>query len=454
MIEPIVIVHGWSDESRTFRGLAKLLEKEFDSRPSLINLADWISMDDDVTFADLAEAMQRAWVAANLPTKPRSANIITHSTGALVVRDWMTRYYQPSSVPIKRFLMLAPPNFGSQLAHKGHSFIGRAIKGWKNHGFETGEQILKGLELASPFTWALAERDLFSNENWYGQGAVLATVLIGNEGYDGVRAIANEKGSDGTVRISTANLNCSRLNLHLDENQTLVKNLEIERSNTKVAFGIVNSLNHSSIVPNATAKSHAEETLHQCVLEALKVGDGDYLGQSEKFNWQERLVEMTRDGFANASLFKNVVTRVSDNLGNVVTDYFVEFYRTSGEDGKFERFLYETFLYSVHSYKDNGSYRALYLDVGSLQSLRPGEAINLKQLFVSIDAHPQYLDKRSKTQPVGYRSLSPTSEGGICIPSGRMDEFFRPHETMLVNVVLTRTLSAGVVTFRHAKMQQ
>ncbi|MGL6078963.1 esterase/lipase family protein [Methyloversatilis discipulorum] len=449
-MEPVVIVHGWSDDARSFRGLAKLVESKFELSPTLLNLAEWISMDDDVTFADLANAMQTAWAASNLPTAPRSTNIIVHSTGALIVRDWMTRYYKPQSVPIKRFLMLAPANFGSQLAHKGHSFIGRAIKGWKNYGFETGEQILKGLELASPFTWSLAERDMFSDEKWYGAGRILATVLVGNEGYDGVRAVANESASDGTVRISTANLNCSRVNLYLDENQVPQGRLEVERCNGAVAFGIINSLNHSSIVPNSIAKSPALEKLHQVTLEALEVDDADYPESASKFKWQERLFEMTEDGFGSSSMFKNVVTRVSDNVGNEVSDYFIEFYRTGEDDVKFEKFLYEDFLDSVHAYKDNGSYRALYLDVGSLLASQKSKDFKLKQLFISVVAHPQFHDKNSKVQPVGYRPLPPNSEGGLRIPKQRLEEFFAPYETMLVNVVLSRTISSGVFAFKRA----
>ena len=162
MAEPLVILHGWSDDSSSFKKLETFLSKNLAVTPVLIKLADWMSMHNEVTFADLAEAMQSAWKHHNLPTTPRSVNIVVHSTGALVVRHWMTRFYLPSTVPIKRFLMLAPANFGSPLAHKGHSFIGRAFKGWGEPDFQTGTHILKGLELASPYTYALAERDLFS----------------------------------------------------------------------------------------------------------------------------------------------------------------------------------------------------------------------------------------------------------------------------------------------------
>ena len=43
MPRSIVIVHGWSDDSKSFRRLAEQLEAWFGSAPTQIRLADWIS---------------------------------------------------------------------------------------------------------------------------------------------------------------------------------------------------------------------------------------------------------------------------------------------------------------------------------------------------------------------------------------------------------------------------
>lgn len=145
MPRSIVIVHGWSDDSKSFRRLAEQLEAWFGSAPTQIRLADWISLQDDVTYADLAAALDRAWTAQGLSRAPRTVDVVVHSTGALVLRDWLTRHFDPASAPVKRFLMLAPANFGSPLAHKGRSFIGRVLKGWNRFVGQTGTQVLKGL---------------------------------------------------------------------------------------------------------------------------------------------------------------------------------------------------------------------------------------------------------------------------------------------------------------------
>ncbi|MFP5378686.1 MAG: esterase/lipase family protein, partial [Vicinamibacteria bacterium] len=213
--QTLVIIHGWSDTYRSFARLGReLVSRGIAADVAHVRLGDYVSLDDDVTFDDLAHALQDAWTRQQLPRTARSVNVVVHSTGALVVRHWMTTFFTPSTNPIYRFLMLAPANFGSPLAHKGRSFVGRVVKGFKSDRmFQTGTHILKGLELASPFSWDLAQRDRFSSETWHGPGRVLATVLVGTAGYSGISAAANEDGTDGTVRVSTADLNPARVTL-------------------------------------------------------------------------------------------------------------------------------------------------------------------------------------------------------------------------------------------------
>ena len=162
----IVLLHGWSDHSDSFKPLAAQLGKLGLQDIVPIYLGDYVSMDDDVGFEDITQAMQLAWRNAGLPLSPRSVDVVVHSTGALVVRHWMTSCFTPASNPVRRLLMLAPANFGSHLAHKGVSFLGRIVKGFKSERlFHTGARILRGLELASPFTWELARRDRLQDGN-------------------------------------------------------------------------------------------------------------------------------------------------------------------------------------------------------------------------------------------------------------------------------------------------
>lgn len=129
----LIIIHGWSDSYTSFKTLStKLASPEPEGISADIRhvrLGDYVSLDDQVNYEDLVEAMERAWVKQKLPKDPQSVDVVIHSTGGLVIRHWLTRYYTPDTAPVKRLLMLAPANFGSPLAHTGRSMIGRALKG-------------------------------------------------------------------------------------------------------------------------------------------------------------------------------------------------------------------------------------------------------------------------------------------------------------------------------------
>ncbi len=164
---------------------------------------------------DLIRGLARAWKDRKLPTAAKGADVIIHSTGGLIIRDWMYSLYiaKDKKPPVNNLVMLAPANFGSPLAHKGRAFYGRVLKGFNSaRRFETGTQILKALEMASPYSWELAQNDRFK-KNAFSASAVRATVIVGNTGYGGISSLANEDGSDGTVYVSTANLNCEHLEI-------------------------------------------------------------------------------------------------------------------------------------------------------------------------------------------------------------------------------------------------
>lgn len=437
MSEPTVIIHGWSDKSESFSKLASYLQEKLGAPPIVIRLADWISMQSDVTYPDLSVAMQRAWMASGLPATPRSVNVVIHSTGALVVRDWMTKYFTPETVPIKRLLMLAPANFGSPLAHKGRSFIGRVIKGWGEPSFQTGTQILKGLELGSPYTFNLAERDLFDDQaRWYGRNRILGTVLVGNTGYSGVAAIANEDGSDGTVRISTANLNATKLQIVLDKNQQ-VTSIKWKHVNGSIAFGILDNENHSTIA--FKDRGPRNNKTGDLIIGALTVSDADFSETGTQFLWQTKIDNADSNVGQRSDRLQNTVTYLRDSLNQDVEDYFVEFYRTGEADEQFEKELYERFISSVHPYEDNSAYRSIYLDMDEFDKIKNDLGIN--NLFVSLTAHPLY---KLPDCPVGYVSLAENQSGGLQLTAEQLPEFFMAHRTLLVDITINRVVDESV----------
>ncbi len=438
MSRHIVIVHGWSDDGKSFKKLATEIAKLSQRPPVQINIADWISLQDNVTYADIAEAMQRAWLKLKLPTDPRSVDVVTHSTGALVVRDWMTRFYHSDTVPILHFLMLAPANFGSPLAHKGRSFLGRALKGWGKFKGQTGTEILKGLELGSPYTVELAKKDLFSKDTWYGAGKILATVLVGNVGYDGVQAIANEDGGDGTVRISTANLNCSLLQLQLDSNQQIGKEgWKLAESNGDIAFGIIDQENHSTIaLKNGGAKNL--RTL-ELIKRALMVGDQDFPANNNKFSWQDEIHAIDPFVEDRSPRYLNLITHASDNLGHDIADYFIELYRKTNTDREFEKEIYEDVFDTVHAYEDNSAYRSLYISIKDLMAIIGKYTVDT--LYLSISATPVFEPPR---MPVGYMGIDAGTTDGLPIATNEIQKFFKAHRTLIAEVVLKRQVDDSV----------
>ena len=63
----IVLLHGWSDRSESFKPLAAELARLGLQDIVPIYLGDYVSMDDDVSFDDIAQAMHAAWRKAGLP---------------------------------------------------------------------------------------------------------------------------------------------------------------------------------------------------------------------------------------------------------------------------------------------------------------------------------------------------------------------------------------------------
>ena len=456
---PIIILHGWNSTSASFERLATLLRAALHRDVSIISLADYLSLEDEVRFDDLTTAMHAAWKRHELPTRTGGVDAIVHSTGALVIRDWLQRHYGPDRSPVKHLVMLAPANFGSSLAHKGRSFIARGTLGFirKREGrpFETGTRILRGLELASPHTWRLAERDRFGAGGLrYQPGNVLCTVLVGNTGYRGIRSIVNEDGSDGTVRVSTANMNCVRIRAEFPANPEQVGHdvtYELEPSSGSTAFGVMDGHTHGSITlapgdgesPATPVRSTRDRTLLAHIVDALSVTD-DGFGA-----WRDRLAvansrllptTVTRGGHKHG--FQNTVVRVQDQYGVGVDDYLLEFYEKDDDTGRIAELFHTSAIRSVHKYSGDASYRSIYVDCTRLRRTidQVGEWLSL-----SVTASPE-LDDRA---PVGFTTLADDGIGGVRIRAGDIATFFEPHRTALVTLQLTRQQAEETFRFRN-----
>lgn len=428
---PLVIIHGWSDTSASFQHLAQLLQARLHYAPHLINLGDYISMDDEITYDDLVTALSRAWLKQNLPTSPGSVDVIVHSTGGLMIRDWLSRTFSSDNVPIKHLIMLAPANFGSPLAHKGHAFYGRVVKGFKSQKlFQVGEKLLKGLELASPYSWQLAQRDRFSNDIFYDVGKILCTVLIGNTGYRGISAAANENGTDGTVRLSCANLNGAYLKADFS-NDPLHPTYTLQQSNGLVAFGVLDQENHSTII-GAEGGPVNPETINY-IVEALTVSDQNFSNWCHTLETTTQKLMQKSAAEASKHGFQNTVSFVRDQFNQSVKDYFLEFYDGDNHPVWLDDFFHRDLITTTHAYADNHSYRSLYIDCTLLYQKLHSEK-DWPTLHVSLTALPEF----NKNKNVGYRTFTDQDIGSITIDKEKLTEVFKPNRTLFMEIVLKR----------------
>ena len=437
---PLIIVHGWSDSADSFTSLGQFLQKSLNRNISHINLADWVSMNDEVTYLDLAEAMEREWRKLGLPVSSRSADLVVHSTGALVVREWLTRYYKPDNNPVDHLLMLAPANFGSPLAHKGRAFYGRIIKGWRT-AFQTGTHLLNGLELGSPYTWELAEKDILSNAQWYGKNRIKASVFVGNQGYKGVRAAANEDGSDGTVRISTANLNAVRMVVDFSKNPTKPKvSFSAPPKGHQSAFCILDGDNHGSIIMKSDG-SPKNKKAGKLFVKALTVdADGwdDWCLELEKIC--RPLENHSARTDSDKHTFQNTVVRVNDNVGNPVEDYFIEFYEDDSDTGLFGALFHRNILQKVHKPESGSNYRSMYIDVTLLHDRI--DKIESDSLKICVRAEPVIESNPDKSSVmVGY----PDDPACIQLNPDQVKYAFAPNRTLLVDIIIKRELINALV---------
>lgn len=444
MAKPIVVFHGWSDKADSFEPLAQFLQEQLQRPVEVINLADWVSMDDQVSYRDLNVALHAEWKRRRLPRTPRSVDVVTHSTGALVIRHWLTQRFRPKTAPIDHLLMLAPANFGSPLAHKGRALYGRIIKGWRT-GFQTGTKILKGLELASPFTWDLAQKDIFTKQAWFGQEGVLATVLVGNTGYAGVRAAANEDGCDGTVRVSTANINATQISIDFSRNPSVPSfTFKPLGEGHAAAFAILDKDTHGSITMKHKKSPH-DKNARDLFVRALTVPRIQWDQWCQELNAMTKNVSqkgVKRKGAVYHN-YHNLVVRVTDDLKQPVKDYFIEFYEQDSDSSQLATFFHKNVIKTVHAYAEDTSYRSFLIDTTLLDKRIDKEN---ESLDISLVAIPEYEEGRTV---VGYKTFDKGNDlGAIRLTPAQVKQIFQPHQTSLIDIRIRREISADLVSIR------
>ena len=88
---PIVLVHGYSDEGASFKVWERILEQRgYDV--AMIHACSYRSLTNEVTIKDIAEGFDRALRIRTGLSEDEPFDAIVHSTGMLVIRAWLTAY--------------------------------------------------------------------------------------------------------------------------------------------------------------------------------------------------------------------------------------------------------------------------------------------------------------------------------------------------------------------------
>lgn len=124
--ETVVLLHGFGGNRFWMRYLASSLRGEgYDARewgyPSLTSPIDRIGE----RFARYLEELACASASSlDGSDAPRTLHIVAHSMGNLVTREALTRV----QIPVRRMVMLAPPNAGSHAADTFAPWVGAILK--------------------------------------------------------------------------------------------------------------------------------------------------------------------------------------------------------------------------------------------------------------------------------------------------------------------------------------
>lgn len=468
MSRPLVLIHGYSADGLDFEPLVKALQARGIAAQD-INIGNYVSLNNEVTIKDIAEGLDRAFRLNKTLEGDEPFDAIVHSTGMLVIRSWLTNYgadvHSNSRLKrLKHLIGLAPATWGSPQAHKGRTWLGALVKGNRNVGpdfLNAGDQVLDGLELGSQFTWDLAHADLLGDQPHYGTGSdtPYVCVFIGNEPYDGLASVANDPGTDGTVRWAGCSLNTRKIVVDLtrtpigDDGKPTPRVTMTPWADRRLDIPMiaVDGKNHGTLI------AKPDETMVQLITDFLKVGEP---GQLTYDSWSARakafgdpsmskmlvnpgkgaagvtgefksffghLVGHSNDGMDGWQQF---VIHARDERGDGVTDFLVDVLRKEGDQWVQFGEMYT----DVHAYKTDPSYRCFHI--------RLPKGITTGGIPMKLRLHAS-----SGTELIAYQGYGLNSsganmtadEGPVEIELEGMDgTLFYPFTTTLVEFILNR----------------
>jgi pimeloyl-ACP methyl ester carboxylesterase len=231
-MKPIVLIHGYSAESPTpdptsigniYGDLPARLRASYDVVE--IDLSRYVSLNDSVSIADIARALNRALLEQHPNLLESGFHVVIHSTGALVIRTWI-RLFSPKPSPVRNLVYLAGANFGSGWASIGQGQVARWGRFVFERGAQRGVKVLQALEFGSSPTIDLHLSLTSGESRMLEDYKVQEFIIIGTQAdaswFEFPVRYAHEDGSDGVVRVAAANLNFNHLVIAPNETAPLL----------------------------------------------------------------------------------------------------------------------------------------------------------------------------------------------------------------------------------------
>lgn len=464
----VLLVHGYSADGKDLLPWKQALEAK-GIPAQVIDVANYITLNNEVTIKDLGEAFDRALQFTTFADGSREDNwtfdAIVHSTGMLVVRQWLTSDPYPSTDPrsrigrLKHLIGLAPARFGSPQAKKGRSWLGALVKGNKRLGpdfLNAGDEVLEGLELASSYTWKLAHKDMLANPPLYNKGAKTpyVAVFIGNRPYEGIAAVANTPGCDGTVRWAGCALNTRKVTLdfrrspQIDQapgRRAFISPFSDERLAAPIIA--VDGQDHGSIV------SDPQPGVVDLVYDFFQLADeskyNDWEKRALEFGEPSRKVMDTRNGTKTVDEgagWQQLVIHMVDDHGDGVSDYNLQIYfgdaLAQSDDPSFP-----SISLTADTYSADNSYRCFYIQLTKemLNLANTGKKMWLELIASSgseLIEYEAYTDDSGKPHRLAIDSHDPGESERVKMDITPLtaggDSLFYPYTTTLLELFVER----------------
>jgi hypothetical protein len=469
MSRPLLLIHGYSATGLDFEPLCNALKGKGIQAVDL-NIGNYVSLNNEITIKDIAEGLSRAFRMHPELNNAEEFDAIVHSTGMLVARSWLTNYgaavgSNDRLKKLKHLIGVAPATWGSPQAHKGRTWLGALVKGNRTPGpdfLNAGDEILDGLELGGSFTWNLALNDLVGPVPYYGKGAdtPYVAVFIGNQPYEGLSSVANDPGTDGTVRWAGCGLNTRKITIDLTRtpigpdgkptSRTSITPWAIDRLD--IPLIAVEGRNHGTLI------SDPDPGMVELIVDFLSIRDAAahdaWLVRAKAYGEpakQRMLVDPGNDAGGVAGAFKTYfghlfhlagqrmegwqqfVVHARDERGDPVTDYLIEVLRKDGDDWvKFEEMYTD-----VHAYAADHSFRCFHI--------RLPEGISGGQVPLRVRIHAStgteliaYQGYGSDDLETKMEALAKPVEIDLSGLGDDNDSLFHPFTTTMVEIVLNR----------------